>query len=303
MRGRRTTGRTCAAGCAPRGCTTSTSHRSGAAADPYIRFIGRPRAKILLLGTFHFHNPGHDAHKPTFTLDVFSERRQREIADVAERLAGFGATKVAVEPEWRYQADVDRYYGAYLRGQLEQEPDCWLTPANEIVQLGFRLAQRLGHQRVYCVGARERHYEPLPDPEAYARQHGQEHLLNQWRPRFFRLWDHHDAQMAAFTLEQMLLGMNTEVSILRGHGSYLVDAFKIGGPGEYPGVDRVTGWYNRNLRIFANLQRITEREDERVLLVIGAGHLPILRQCVRASPEYKLVEAHKYLDGGAAPER
>ena len=58
----------------------------------------------------------------------------------------------------------------------------------------------------------------------------------------------------------------------------------------------MTGWFNRNLRIFANLQRITERPDERILLVIGAGHLAILRHCVQASPEYDLVEVAEYLN-------
>src|ERR671922_18561 len=119
-------------------------------------FLGRPTAKIMLLGTFHFHDPGLDAHRPKFTLDVFSERRQREIADVVERLAAFAPTKVAVEP---------------------------------------------------------------------------------WRPRFFRLWDHGDTLMPQQTLREILLRMNAEEAVLRGHGSYLVDAFKVGAPGEYPGVD------------------------------------------------------------------
>lgn len=74
-----------------------------------------------------------------------------------------------------------------------------------------------------------------------------------------------------------------------------MDWFKVGEGDEYPGVDRVTAWYNRNLRIFANLQRITKQPDERILLIIGAGHLPILRHTVLASPEYQLVEVREYL--------
>ena len=80
-----------------------------------------------------------------------------------------------------------------------------------------------------------------------------------------------------------------------GMGMYLVDYFKLGIGDELPGVDWVTVWYSRNLRIFANLQRITETPDERILLIIGAGHLSILRHCVLASPEYDLVEVHDYL--------
>jgi hypothetical protein len=35
--------------------------------------------------------------------------------------------------------------------------------------------------------------------------------------------------------------------------------------------------------------------DERILLIIGAGHVPILRHCVLASPEDTLVEVQQYL--------
>jgi hypothetical protein len=120
-------------------------------------------------------------------------------------------------------------------------------------------------------------------------------LLDRWRPRFFAWWDAGDARMPERPLAEILLDMNTEASALRGHGLYLVDEFRVGGRGEYPGADRVTGWFNRNLRIFANVQRIAERADERILLVVGAGHLAILRHCVQASPEYDLVEVAEYL--------
>ena len=49
----------------------------------------------------------------------------------------------------------------------------------------------------------------------------------------------------------------------------------MGAEGAYPGPDHVTAWYNRNLRIFANLQRLAAAPDERILLVIGAGHVRI----------------------------
>jgi hypothetical protein len=45
----------------------------------------------------------------------------------------------------------------------------------------------------------------------------------------------------------------------------------------------------------SNLQRITESPDERILLIIGGGHIPVLRHCVQASPEYALVELEAFL--------
>lgn len=74
-----------------------------------------------------------------------------------------------------------------------------------------------------------------------------------------------------------------------------MDYFTLGGGDDYARPDGATEWYNRNLRIFANLQRLTAGPGERLLLLIGSGHLPILRHCALASPEYALVEAADYL--------
>jgi hypothetical protein len=74
-----------------------------------------------------------------------------------------------------------------------------------------------------------------------------------------------------------------------------VETLKVGIGDEYPGVDSKTAWYNRNLRIFANIQRIAEKPGERILVGIGAGQLPILRNAAMSSPEYDLVEVGRYL--------
>ncbi len=273
--------------------------------------LGARRARILLLGTFHFQDRGLDRYKPQFRFDVFSEQRQREIADVVACLATYAATKVAVERRAEEQEELDASYAAYVRGTFD-------LPADEVYQIGFRLARRLGHERVYGVNAWGRYYDPPIDieahvrahgldrsyldellsphtPEAYAAAHGQAHLLSQWSLRYEAAAAHEDRLKTELSLREVLLSANAEVRILRGHGRYLVDEFKVGSAGEYPGVDWVTHWFNRNLRIFANVQRITESPEERILLIIGGGHVPVLRHCVQASPEYELVEVGTYL--------
>jgi hypothetical protein len=278
--------------------------------------IGQPPAKIMLLGTFHFQDAGLDRYKPRFDVDILSETRQKEVAEVVELLAVFEPTKIAVERRPERQQEMDQNYHAYLRGEFH-------LSGNEVHQIGFRLARRLGHERVYCIDAWGRYYEPPIDLEAYAhglttkelgtllerqfdfdperdlrsyaQQHNQEHLLSQWWPHIQKSLERGDERKTQRTLRQLLLEGASEANIVRGHGDYLVDWFKVGTGNEYPGVDFITAWYNRNLRIFANLQRITEAPGERILLIIGGGHVPILRHCVQASPEYDLVELHGYL--------
>lgn len=60
---------------------------------------------------------------------------------------------------------------------------------------------------------------------------------------------------------------------------YLLNPFKYEEqPGDFTGgVDFETGrWFNRNLRIFRNIQRIPHSADDRILLIIGREHLNLL---------------------------
>lgn len=247
--------------------------------------------QVTLLGTFHFVDAGLDDFKPQVDIDIRSEARQRELEDVLGVLARFRPTRIAVEAMPQRQAELDQRYQEYRRGEFE-------LPANEVYQIGFRLAKRLGHDRVHAIDAERRWYQPYVDPEKYAREHGQEAIVESpWYATYQAASQQEDGVKATRTLGETLLALNDPDRIRRSHGIYLVGTFKAGVGSEYPGADVKTAWYNRNLRIFANIQRTTRTEAERILVVIGAGHLPILRHCVETSPEYDLIEVAALADG------
>jgi hypothetical protein len=94
-------------------------------------------AKILILGTYHFDNPGRDSVNVRVD-DVLAEKRQREIALVLDRLANFKPTKIAIEASYK-STHWQNLYKDYLDGKYQ-------LGRNEIEQIGFRLARRLGLQ-------------------------------------------------------------------------------------------------------------------------------------------------------------
>ena len=51
----------------------------------------------MVVGTYHFGNPGQDLHNMKAD-NVLTPKKQAELADVAARLARFKPTKIAVEP-------------------------------------------------------------------------------------------------------------------------------------------------------------------------------------------------------------
>lgn len=258
-------------------------------------FLGsaEPKASVMLLGTFHFRDAGLDDYKPQFDVDITSAVRQREVEELVTLLARYEPTKVALEVRRERQPALDSAYRAYLDGQFE-------LSSRETHQLGFRLAAQLGHERVYAVDAPARGFydewseavwRSISDAIPQGRTSGID-----WDERYTQLYRYGDSVKTQRTLREHLLWLNSEERIRQGHGHYLV-GWREGDHGSEPyfDADAATRWYNRNLRIFHNILRIIDSPQERVLLVIGAGHLPILRHTVIHSPELQLVEVADFL--------
>jgi hypothetical protein len=273
-------------------CIGAPLRAQDAPARPDFLGLTQPRAAVLLLGTFHFDYPDLDVEKPGHRVDVATLELQRQIDEVVERLAAYRPTRIAVEARVERQGRLDSLYHAYLDGR-------WELGRSEVYQLGFRLARRLGHDRVWAVDT-ERHdlFVDLARSSLEPRSAELFATDSAWRGRFRALSAWEDSTWAAGggTLRELFLRKNDPDRIRVGHMAYSVGFFRFDGEeGGYLGADFVSGWYNRNLRIFRNLQRITRGPEERLLLIIGSGHLPILRFVVEHSPEYVLEEVGDYL--------
>ena len=76
----------------------------------------------------------------------------------------------------------------------------------------------------------------------------------------------------------------------------------LGENGDWAGADLLADWYRRNARIFTNVMRIVDSPDERVLVIIGSGHLGLLREAVSNDPTLRLRTLAEFSgSGGAAP--
>src|SRR5262249_60529577 len=85
-----------------------------AVASPPAVAIGAEPVKVIVVGTFHMSNPGHDIHNMKVD-DVLAPKRQTEIAALTSALAGFRPTRVAIE--WPADLTSERY-AKYLAGTL-----------------------------------------------------------------------------------------------------------------------------------------------------------------------------------------
>lgn len=252
---------------------------------------GEPRTRLLFLGVFHFRDAGLDDHKPQHEFNILSDQRQAELQVVLERLAAFAPTRIAVERRLTAEDQLNADYRSYVNGEL-------VLGSNEIHQIGFRLAKRLKHDRLWAIDARGHDLiEDWDEWRARIKAFGQEGLESEWADEFAEFARYEDQLTDRQPLIDTLVYMNSDERVRRSHGQYLVGNAKAGRAGEYLGPDSRTRWYNRNLRIFNNIQRIDVARDDRVLVIIGASHLPILHFCARSSPEYEFVSVGDVLAG------
>lgn len=247
-------------------------------------------AKLMILGTFHFDDAGLDGYKPKYRLDILSSKRQSEISALLEALARYRPNKIAVEWRVEHQTALDAEFKKYLAGNEAS------VGSNEIYQLGFRLARRLNHERVYAIDAPERGLLPVaPTTEELIRRAkagAQNDLIERgtaWLKWFddLDLWE--DEVKTKQTLIEHLRLLNRPDYQRWQLGRYLVAQFEVGGGGDYTGADWRTGWYNRNLRIFSNLLRLRSSSSDRILVIIGAGHVPLLLQMAQTAPEIESI--------------
>jgi hypothetical protein len=241
-----------------------------------------PKVEVMVLGIYHMHNPGADLIK-TELDDHLSAKRQKELEEVVALLQKFGPTKIAVEfPHGN--SKVNERYAQYRKGEYK------LT-ANEIDQLGMRLAQKLGHEQLYPFdSAYGMDFDKMfafaqenKDTEFLAYMAEMQRLVKE------KLLD----PLSKNTVRQNLLSLN-DVSILKLGTSPYMRMARLGRGEEYVGADVVSGWYARNIRMYANLWRFAKPGD-RILVIVGSGHAPILRQLISDTDEMKLIEPADYL--------
>ena len=230
--------------------------------------------QVMIVGTFHMSNPGHDLHN-VHAADVLAPEKQAELANIAAALAKFRPTKVAAE--WPAGLVAERY-AKFTAGTLDPS-------RNEVVQLGFRLAKDAGAAMHGIDVDGDFPYEPV---QKYAAAHGEAAVLDELGARVeaqTREVEKAQEKSIAAALRQI-----NDPQRLSSQNGFYRTVLHLG----EPGVNLVTAWYRRNFEICANLQRLAKPGD-RVAVFYGYGHAFLLRQCVAETPGFELVEPNDYL--------
>ncbi|MDP4827371.1 MAG: DUF5694 domain-containing protein [Flavobacteriales bacterium] len=261
------------------------------AVDPDTFLIGdKTLPKVLLVGAWHFNYPGLDAHvtDESNRINIYSEKRQAEIAELNAYLALFKPTKIIVEAG-RNTGYLRFNYNEWKAGREE-------LYANESSQIGMRLVDQFGLDTIYGCDAMglltELYYDSLlqeiPYLDAIAERHyfGGDDEISQ---RYTAFYNYQEAYDLEHTMLESFKFLNSDKVLDRYWGAYIAGG-QFPSPG-FEGADALSMfWFNRNLRIYRNIQSIEVDGDDRILVLYGAGHVGILKWLFETSPEYDLVK-------------
>ena len=238
--------------------------------------------------------------------DVFSPKKQAELAKVRAQLARFRPEVILIEAEPKEQGQIDSLYAFYQQGllQLQTLP----TGRSERYQIGFGLAKQLQLPSPKAVDYYAATSQSLLSTGTNIEAYAQDLKLLQTTARPLKALVQHDSlslydYLALVNQPAMIalvhrMQFNTPALVMNGTfaagGTNTVDLGKV--DTEYIGAHFITLFYNRNLKIYSNMLRAQQQSQaKRVLVLFGVAHVGVLEELFAANPAYQVVHAAVYL--------
>ena len=246
------------------------------------------KAEVMLIGVFHFANPGRDMVKSR-VIDVMTAENQAWLDGFAARLAAFKPTDVLIECSPAKQGQYDQQFKDYLAGKFA------LTH-NENYQLGFRVAKRAGLPGVTCYDEDEIGWNAQPMFD-YMDKHDpafKQRIQASWASMGKQM----DEEQATLPLARLLALTNDPARDAENKAGYLVTNAVDAGGG-FAGADAAASWWHRNFRMYANIQKAAA-PGRRVLAVGGQGHTAILKDLLALDEERSAKDVRAFIQAAPA---
>ncbi len=178
--------------------------------------------QVMVLGTYHFGNPGLDMHNMKVE-SVLTPEKQAELADVATRLAKFKPTKIAIEALPDGPDLVTKKFDGLTEESLTKNPD-------ERVQIAFRLAHQLGQSAVYGIDEQSEsiNYFPFEKVDAYAKAHDQSAALDRMQESIGQKVKEMEAAQKTTPVRLMLAKLNEPARLTSEHESFYYGLLALG---------------------------------------------------------------------------
>ncbi len=251
--------------------------------------------EVLLIGTFHYNNPGKDVAK-TKSFDILSEQSQSELKKISKKIKEYNPTKIFVEWPYDEQVELDSLYNLYLNDNYftnQDLSDFYLK--NEIFQLAFRTAKENGIKRVYGIDYSTSF--PFGEVMAAIEKANQTDIKAKINDGIARFTNDFDNKIeAGISLTELTYYLNTQEMRYFSNDFHNNLMLVAGDTNDFSGPTLTSEWFKRNLFMWSLIQKNTSQEDERILVLAGASHAAMFDLFISANNDWKVVELKEVMN-------
>lgn len=246
--------------------------------------------ETLLIGTFHYNNPGADVAK-TKSFDILSEKSQQELEKISSSIKKYNPTKIFVEWPYDEQKELDSLYQLYLDDQyFKNNKLSSFYLKNEIFQLAFRVAKANNHKKVYAIDYTGTKF-PFEEVMGDVLKNNQTELEAKIEKAISRFTEEFDNKIdSGESLIQLTTFLNKPE--MRAFSNYFHNELMLltGDTNDFSGPFLTSEWFKRNLYMWSFVQKQTEKSDERIMVLVGASHAAMFDMFIKENKLWAVKE-------------
>ncbi|MTI30332.1 hypothetical protein E1171_05865 [Cytophagales bacterium RKSG123] len=242
------------------------------------------KIQILNFGTFHM---GFTPDANTVEFNEHDKENQKRVHQIAEKLSSFRPTVILVEKVPEYNERIQKEYKRYI-----ENPNMFFKKPTEIELLAYELGRLSGTTRIYGIDHKMGYNYKIGNEI--------ENLIDSvWHNEYYKNPLQYFPEV---NINRDSLNLFEKLKLIN-HDRYLdflitVNADMLTHAGSskgFEGADEAAKYYQRNLRMYSNLNRINLNENDRVFVLMGASHTAFFRDFISRSPKYEMVNTFDYL--------
>lgn len=246
--------------------------------------------EVLLIGTFHYNNPGADVAK-TKSFDILNETSQLELEKLSNDIKEYNPSKIFVEWPYNEQNELDSLYQLYIKDEYFENDslsDFYLK--NEIFQLAFRVAKKNNLDKVYGIDYNETEF-PYGKVMNDIESNNQIRLKEKIENTIANLTNDFNKMIdSGVSLTELTIALNTKEMKYASNDLHNNMISIAGSTNEFNGAYLTSEWYKRNLYMWSLIQKHTFDSDKRIMVLAGYSHTAMMELFIKENRDWKIMD-------------
>lgn len=252
--------------------------------------IEKETKKVLLIGTFHYNNPGADVAK-TKDFDILNSKSQNQLEQIAAKISDFDPSKFFVEWPFDEQKELDSLYNLYLENKYFENDslsDFYLK--NEIFQLAFRASKKIDLGQPIAIDYRntEFPFDSLMTVIGTAKQSNLQTEIVNGIQFFTTEFDNRISN--GVSLLDLTYFLNSDDMRKKSNRIHTEVPLLAGEKENFIGPYLASEWHRRNLSMWSLVQKSLDANDEKIVLLLGASHIAMIKEYIDSNEDWEAVE-------------